>query len=128
MLDAAGIEHTTPTALPVLDDERAELFGWVVREAVTNVVRHSGATHCTITCTEHSITVSDDGHGLGAGRSGPWSPQDSPGGSGFVGLRARVSDAGGSLVLDSRPGHGTTLTATLPLSAPLTVPTSQESA
>ncbi len=109
VLDAAAIEHTTPTALPVLDDDRAELFGWVVREAITNVVRHSGASQCTITCSDLSVTVIDDGRGLDSkadGRAG------TPG-SGLVGLRSRVEQAGGTLELASMPGH-TSLMASLP--------------
>ena len=44
MLLAAGIESRLPAALPALDaDATSELFGYVVREAVTNVVRHSEA-------------------------------------------------------------------------------------
>ncbi|WP_425309233.1 sensor histidine kinase [Ammonicoccus fulvus] len=109
VLDAAAIEHTTPTALPVLDDDRAELFGWVVREAITNVVRHSGASQCAITCTDHSVTVTDDGRGIdtkGDGRTG------TPG-SGLAGLRSRVEQTGGTLELASTPGR-TSLTAILP--------------
>ena len=41
MLLAAGIEARLPAALPALADEVSELFGYVVREAVTNVVRHA---------------------------------------------------------------------------------------
>ena len=41
----------------------SELFGWVVREAVTNVVRHSRAEHCTITLGPRWIEIVDDGRG-----------------------------------------------------------------
>lgn len=103
VLGAADIEADLPVALPVLDDQRAELFGYVVREAVTNVVRHSRARRCTITVTEHQVQVRDDGIGLGA---------VSDGGAGLHGLRSRLEAAGGRLVLEhSRPG--TALTATL---------------
>ena len=41
--EAAGIEADLPGAVDEVPGERRELFGWVVREGVTNVVRHSGA-------------------------------------------------------------------------------------
>ena len=42
---------------------RQDLFGWTVREGVTNVVRHSGATRCRIRVTPSEIEISDDGRG-----------------------------------------------------------------
>ena len=77
-----------------------------LREAVTNIVRHSGARHCRMslhatdgTCT---MRVTDDGRG-----------GDVPFGSGLSGMRERVEVLGGTLTRDGR--HGTTLTVTLPL-------------
>ena len=100
VLLAAGVEAVVPSALPPLTDERAELFGYVVREAVTNVVRHAGATTCTIECDESSVTVRDDGEGITRGG----------GGSGLKGLGQRVEEAGGSLAVDSSAA-GTTISA-----------------
>jgi two-component system sensor histidine kinase DesK len=48
VLLAAGVDARTPTALPTLPDGVSELFGYVVRESVTNVVRHAQATTCVI--------------------------------------------------------------------------------
>lgn len=103
VLGAAGIECRAPSALPSLDDADAELLGYVVREAVTNVVRHSGAHTCTIEAQAGRVAVRDDGRGLRGGLRG----------NGLTGLARRVEDAGGTLALDSGSG-GTTLTATLP--------------
>ena len=103
VLEAAGIEARLPSALPPLGDEVSALFGYVIREAVTNVVRHSDARTCTITVTEERVSVTDDG----VGRS------DATGGSGLAGLRRRVEAAGGRLEVDSARGAGTTVTATL---------------
>jgi len=79
-----------------------------LREAVTNIVRHSGARRCKITlrATEAAATMSvtDDGRG-GAQAFG----------SGLSGMRERVEVLGGSLTRDGR--HGTTLTVSLPLQA-----------
>ncbi|WP_432559697.1 sensor histidine kinase [Granulicoccus sp. GXG6511] len=104
VLAAAGVEAITPSAMPLLEDGRSELFGYVLREAVTNVVRHAEATTCTITCDSEQVTITDDGRGL-TGRV--------PGsGSGLAGLRARIEEAGGSLLVESG-GRGTTVTARL---------------
>jgi hypothetical protein len=48
VLRAAGILAELPGSVDIVDASLSELFGWVVREGVTNVVRHSRATHCTI--------------------------------------------------------------------------------
>ena len=87
---AAGIDAHVPTAVDAADDATSELLGYVVREAVTNVVRHSGAASCTIAATRHSVTVSDDGRG--------WAGVP---GNGLAGLRARVAEGGGVLAIDS---------------------------
>jgi two-component system sensor histidine kinase DesK len=86
LLRAAGVAADLPTACDVVPPRRQELFGWVVREGVTNVVRHARAGRCTVELTASSVEVRDDGVG------GP------PGeGSGLDGLRARVTAAGGVL-------------------------------
>ena len=77
-----------------------------LREAVTNIVRHSGARLCRMSLhvSESSCTmrITDDGRGGNV-----------PFGSGLTGMRERVEVLGGSLTRDGR--HGTTLTVTLPL-------------
>jgi two-component system sensor histidine kinase DesK len=103
VLEAAGIEAHLPSAVPTLSDEVNELLGFVIREAVTNVVRHSDARTCTITVMEDRVSVTDDGVGLAHGT----------GGSGLAGLRRRVAAAGGRLEVESTRGVGTTVTATL---------------
>lgn len=91
VLQAAGIECRVPSALPVLDDARSEVFGYVVREGVTNVVRHSGASACRIEVTDDRVTVTDDGRGF------PTSQHR----TGLRGLAHRVEAAGGVLEVDS---------------------------
>ena len=72
-LAAAGIEADLPdqdqgmTSIPRL---RQELFGWTVREGVTNVVRHSGASRCRIRVTPSEVEISDDGCGPPAPANG----------------------------------------------------------
>ncbi|WP_328389072.1 sensor histidine kinase [Nocardia sp. NBC_00416] len=89
-----------PARLPAGDHE---LFGWVLREAVTNVVRHSAARHCAVTVTPTSIEVVDDGRGLGAAASG----------SGLTGLRERVRAADGILTLSETAGGGVRVVVTV---------------
>ena len=102
VLVAAGVETDTPVNLPALADEASELFGYVVREAVTNVVRHADANRCEITCTEDCVSIIDDGRGLG----------DRGEGSGLGGLRARAENAGADLLVSSS-AEGTVVLATL---------------
>jgi two-component system sensor histidine kinase DesK len=102
VLSTVGIQAEVPTALPPLHEELAELFGYVIREGVTNIVRHSRATRAVITVEEDSVTVADDGIGIPHGASR----------SGLQGLEARVVLAGGRLEIDSSE-TGTSLTATV---------------
>ena len=110
VLGAAGIECRAPNAIGALSDADSELLGYVVREAVTNVVRHSGANVCVLTldqdATGHTrLAVSDDGKGFTGRRGG-----------GLTGLAQRVEEAGGELELDG-DARGTRLEVTLPGSA-----------
>jgi len=98
-LAAAGIHAVLPNALDDVPEQRSELFGWIVREAVTNVVRHSAAAECTVSVGTNSIEVVDDGIGL----ADP--DPHAGGGRGLRGLSNRVEEAGGSLLLGrGRPG------------------------
>jgi signal transduction histidine kinase len=82
---------------------------YVVSEALANIAKHAQATTATVRVDvsedQLSAMIKDDGVG-GAHTSD---------GSGLVGLVDRVEALGGSLVLVSPPGQGTTLTITLPL-------------
>jgi two-component system sensor histidine kinase DesK len=69
-LEAAGIEPVLPAAVDDVPAERRELFGWAVREGVTNVVRHSGARRCRVSLTAGAVEVADDGGGQAAGSGG----------------------------------------------------------
>jgi PAS domain S-box-containing protein len=82
---------------------------FVLAEALTNVVKHAGATHADVRValedTTLRIAVRDDGDG-GA----------RPDGSGLTGLRDRLEALDGRLRIDSPPGRGTLLMAEIPLS------------
>jgi len=90
LLRAAGIVADLPRAVDVVDPTHQELFGWVVREGLTNVVRHAQASSCAVRLCGSSVEIVDDGVGRAA-----------PPGNGLDGLRERVAAAGG--VVDAGP-------------------------
>jgi two-component system sensor histidine kinase DesK len=110
------------------DPDTEAALAWCLREAVTNVVRHSAAKNCYISLTHRagsmSLTVRDDGKGHapadGCGTeppgTGPLShaPGGRATGTGLHGMAERLSAVGGSLELrpDMRPGFS--LVATVP--------------
>ncbi|MEV1156186.1 histidine kinase [Micromonospora chokoriensis] len=94
-LAAAGIAADLPAEVPDLPKEWDRLFGWAVREGVTNVVRHSGARCCTVRVHADRVEVSDDGRG-------PSTPDAT--GSGLVGLRERAGRLDAAVTVGRRPG------------------------
>ncbi len=109
-LGAAGIKtpvQLTGTPLPARADA---LLAWVLREAVTNTLRHSHARTCTVSLSGHHgvavLTVADDGVGAG---------EDPVHGNGLTGLGERLTAAGGFLDTGPGPDGGFTLTARVPL-------------
>ncbi|MFI5792155.1 histidine kinase [Streptomyces sp. NPDC051677] len=121
-LTAAGVEPSVSRSGPPPEPQTAALLGWVVREAVTNVVRHSGATQCQITVTGSPervrLTVADNGAGGSGGGSGSGTGGDDCRpprvGTGLTGLRERLATAGGSLTAGPGPRGGFRVTAELP--------------
>lgn len=110
-LGDAGLAASVPADAAVLDPRRRPVAGWVLREAVTNVIRHSGATRCRVELGPHLLRVVDDGCGLPAGDDGPGT---GPGpGHGLRGLRERVEQSGGTLGLGpGDDGRGTAVQVT----------------
>ncbi|MBB5476868.1 sensor histidine kinase [Micromonospora parathelypteridis] len=108
-LAAAGIAADLPDEVPALPDEWDRLFGWAVREGVTNVVRHSGARCCTIRVHPDRVEVSDDGRG-------PSTPDAA--GHGLVGLRERARQVDAVVSVGRRPdGSGFLLRVHAPTEA-----------
>ncbi|NDZ75672.1 sensor histidine kinase [Streptomyces sp. SID10362] len=110
-LDAADVEAVVRRSGPPLPPQTEALLGWVVREAVTNVVRHSGASRCEIAVSGGAdrvrLTVTDDGTGVAGQTQGP--------GTGLTGLTERLATAGGSLTAGVEPRGGFSVTAELPV-------------
>ncbi|MEV8016212.1 histidine kinase [Streptomyces sp. NPDC086554] len=113
-LAAAGVEADVPLEAPAeLPGEEGEAaLAWALREAVTNVVRHSGARRCTVEFTSRhtlegpvvDLSVEDDG----AGGSGA-----APG-NGLTGLAERLEAVGGVLETGPAARRGFRLTARVP--------------
>ncbi|GAA2520819.1 sensor histidine kinase [Streptomyces longisporus] len=118
-LSAAAVEPVVRRTGAPLAPQTEALLGWVVREAVTNVVRHAGATRCEITVQSSpervSLTVADNGEGVPSTPSSPSLP--GIGGTGLKGLTERLAAAGGSLRAGPSPRGGFTVTAELPVEA-----------
>ncbi|WNM34805.1 sensor histidine kinase [Streptomyces sp. Li-HN-5-11] len=112
-LTAAGVEPVVRRSGPPLTPQTEALLGWVVREAVTNAVRHSGASRCEITvhgtAERIRLTVADNGDGTSA-----HPVVEGVGGTGLKGLTERLAAAGGSLRAGPSPRGGFTVTAELP--------------
>jgi PAS domain S-box-containing protein len=87
----------------------------IAQEALTNVARHSKASHVDVTIQflEKNIrlTISDDGQGFQVtGKSGSRKKNR----LGLVGMKERAEMIGGSFLVDSKPGGPTTVTAEIP--------------
>jgi two-component system sensor histidine kinase DesK len=115
-LTAAAVTPDLPAEpdLTGVPEESESALAWALREAVTNVVRHSGARRCTVDLVRRQtldgpvleLIVEDDGSG-GSG-AGP--------GNGLTGLAERLEKAGGSLDAGGTR-HGFRLVARVPAGA-----------
>jgi signal transduction histidine kinase len=90
--------------------ETHEALERVVREAVSNAIRHGRAQTVTVQLSEAPelrLLVSDDGRGFTA-------PDPGPGHHGLVNMRERVDAIGGRLQIRSRAGEGTEVLVVVP--------------
>lgn len=86
LLRASGITAHLPTATDVVGPEHQELFGWAVREGLTNVIRHARARSCAVRVSASCVEIIDDGQGSTAAP-----------GNGLRGLRERAAAVGGGV-------------------------------
>ncbi|HEX5451594.1 MAG TPA: sensor histidine kinase, partial [Candidatus Limnocylindrales bacterium] len=109
-LSAAGIAGTVEETAGPLPTAVDTLLAWAVREGVTNVLRHSRASRCTIRTSRQGgaaeLAIVDDGP--------PIAPNPSPG-SGLRGLAERLAAVGGRLETGLQPGGGYQLLVRVPL-------------
>lgn len=104
-LDAAGVTLICEEKTPVLNPAAESVVSLVVREAVTNIVRHAHASQCSMTFSTQnghtSLVIEDDGHG-GVRADG----------NGIRGMRERVEALGGRFAVNDN--KGTRLTIEVP--------------
>jgi two-component system sensor histidine kinase DesK len=141
-LSAAGIELTVDAPKVALEPEVEAVLAWAVREGATNVIRHSGARHCTLRVTaslaDAGVEVIDDGAGDAAlsnsdvrGAHGDAAPDPVAGangsaphalagnrlaGHGLAGLEERARLLNGSVQAGALAGGGYRLAVTVPVS------------
>jgi two-component system sensor histidine kinase DesK len=132
-LASAGIDASDDADLTLLsgtfDPDTEAALAWCLREAVTNVVRHSEAKNCYISLSRRagamSLTVSDDGKGHspadGCGPQ-PLPSGSGPHSSGLRGMSERLSAVGGTLEVRPDLHPGFRLIATVPAMAPQPAP------
>ena len=98
------VEISSNGSEEMLSAQHREVVARVVREALTNVRRHSGSTICRVKMRFDAkpflIEVSDEGRGFAGGGAG---------GYGLMGMRERAAGIGGRLEVVSTEGRGTTV-------------------
>ncbi len=138
-LRAAGVEPVVRRTGPEPDARAQTLLGWVVREGVTNIIRHSGATRAEIDLAGTRLTISDNGPTPPpTGTTGPTGATGATGdrgdsgeraegasvatfpsgGSGLRGLAERLAQAGGQVEAGPLPQGGWRLRASRPPEPP----------
>ncbi len=111
VLRAAGIRADLPATADDVDPDARETLGYVLREAVTNIVRHSGARTCQVVLRARSIEIVDDGDGVDR------NPTNGTG-SGLQNLADRLGAQGGSCEAGPGPDGGFVIRAGLPAAVP----------
>lgn len=110
-----GIEFAAslPENLPEVSESTALVVYRVMQEALTNVVRHSHASQCSVSlrCTEQQLCLCIEDNGCGLQQAGPARQ------GGLLGMAERVDMVGGQLRYDNRPEGGLRVFTSMPLQA-----------
>jgi signal transduction histidine kinase len=111
-----GISFTAPKAPVQCHPQQAVALFRILQEALVNASKHAQARHVMVelsaSAEEVVLTVRDDGKGYD-----PGGRESTSGGFGVLIMRERMRALGGAFTVESRPGEGTTVRASLPLSA-----------
>ena len=110
------------TDIDGLFDKDAEIHVYrIVQEAITNAVKHSTATEAAVVIKKQttvvSLSIRDNGRGFNPAKPSSGSHDL---GYGLDGIAERVRILRGTLVIESRPGEGTSLTVEIPFALPKT--------
>jgi signal transduction histidine kinase len=113
-LEQAGIKPSwttiAPDLSPTLSARSSMQLTRILREAVSNVIKHSGASRCDIECTvdesQLTLLVRDNGRGI---------TQELNRGQGMASMKRRAKRLNGQCLVESRPGRGVVISLTVPL-------------
>ena len=113
LLETANIHVTLVNQTIELPASHQHALGMIIREATTNIVRHSNATRCEILLHQQrnqlKLTILDNGEG------GVFAPK-----TGLLSMRERTERLSGEFTINYTKQEGTRLTVQLPLDADLT--------
>ncbi|MBK9360022.1 MAG: sensor histidine kinase [Rubrivivax sp.] len=116
-LAQAGIEAdwSAPDDLPQTLSARAYVQTTrILREATSNIIKHSGASHCAVHCQvadgDFQLVVQDNGEGITPEADGRLDR-----GHGMATMKQRAKQLQGQCLVESGPGYGTVIRLTLPL-------------
>ena len=91
----------------------------ILRESVSNVIKHSGATRCSVRCAirdDHfQLVIQDNGRGIPLELDGRLDR-----GHGMTSMKQRAKQLHGQCLVESGPGYGTVIRLTVPLETPPT--------
>ncbi len=86
----------------------------ILREAVSNIIKHSGASQCSVRCKiahgDFLLVIQDNGKGIPAELDGRLDK-----GHGMASMKGRAKQLQGQCLVESGPGYGTVIRLTLPL-------------
>jgi len=86
----------------------------ILREAVSNIIKHSGASRCTVRCNiangDFQLVIQDNGNGIPLELDGRLDR-----GHGMASMKHRAKQLHGQCLVESGPGYGTVIRLTLPL-------------
>ena len=86
----------------------------ILREAVSNIIKHSGASYCAVRCSiaagDFQCVIQDNGRGISAELEGRLDK-----GHGMASMKGRAKQLQGQCLVESSPGYGTVIRLTLPL-------------
>ena len=109
-----AVELNAEAVDELLDPDGRLVLYRIVQEALSNVVRHSGAASARVVVQRSGqwvlVRVSDEGRGFGDG-----TPSTLGGGLGLLGMQERAAGVGGRVAVESEAGRGTEVTIMLPV-------------
>jgi len=86
----------------------------ILREATSNIIKHSGASHCAVSCGvadgDFQLVVQDNGDGISVEVDGRLDR-----GHGMATMKQRAKQLQGQCLVESGPGYGTVIRLTVPL-------------